>query len=180
MKLGLNKKVKIIGCSTGKSPDKGTPFFCLEFQNQEGETIEGTFFLAEKKNDGTSNSENVKKTLQTLLNAGFKRKALADLSDPKLSMEDLFGEPTDEINITVEEKSSDKGTTYASVKYFNVGYGNGLSKADHAEAKMIFKNSTFDGFLSQLKKGDKNKSTPKPTESMQAEPPAHAEDDVPF
>lgn len=180
MKLGLNKKVKIIGCSTGKSPDKGTPFFALEFQNQEGEVIEGTFFLAEKKNDGSDNNENVKKTLQTLLNAGFKRKSLADLSDPKLSMDDLFGEPADELNITVEEKTSDKGTVYPSVKYFNVGYGSGLTKADHAEAKLTFKNTSFDGFLSQLKKGDKPKYEAKPKESMQADTPDVNSDDVPF
>ena len=179
MKLGINKKVKIIGCSTGKSPDKGTPFFALEFQNLEGEVLEGTFFLAEKKQSGEDNSENVKKTLQTLLNAGYKRKALADMSDPKLKMEDLFDEPSDELNITVEEKTSDKGTTYPSVKYFNVGYGGGLSKADHAEAKLTFKNTKFDGFLSQLKKGEKPKFERK-TESMQADTPVVSDDDVPF
>lgn len=179
MKLGLNKKVKIIGCSTGKSPDKGTPFFALEFQNQEGEVIEGTFFLSDKKQNGDSNEENVKKTLQTLLNAGYKRKSLADMSDPKLKMEDLFDEPSDELNITIEEKAKTDGTSYASVKYFNVGYGNGLSKADHAESKMIFKNTKFDGFLSQLKKGEKPKYEKK-NESMQSDTPDINSDDVPF
>lgn len=179
MKLGLNKKVKIIGCSTGKSPDKGTPFFALEFQNLEGEVIEGTFFLADKKANGEDNSENVKKTLQTLLNAGYKRKSLADMSDPKLKMEDLFDEPSDELNVTIEEKTSSAGTTYASVKYFNVGYGNGLSKSDHAESKMIFKNTKFDGFLSQLKKGEKPKYEKK-TESMQSETPPVSDDEIPF
>lgn len=179
MELGLNKKVKIIGCSTGKSPDKGTPFFALEFENEKGEVLEGTFFLSEKKQNGESNEDNVKKTLQTLLNAGYKRKSLADMSDPKLKMEDLFDEPSDELNITVEEKAKSDGTTYLSVKYFNVGYGVGLSKADHAESKLIFKNTKFDGFLSQLKKGEKPKYEKK-NESMQADTLPVSDDDIPF
>ena len=168
MKIGVHKKVKIVSCYTGKSEKKGTPFFGLEFENQEGERIEHDFYLADKKSDGTDNTENVKKTLQTLLNAGYKRKSLSDMSDSKLSMEDLFGEPVDDINITIKDASytKDDGTPVekVEVQYFNVGYG-GKSKADLAESKQIFKNTKFDGFLNQLKKGDKPARTePKPKE----------------
>jgi len=185
MKLGINKKIKIIGCSTGKSSEKKTPFFALEFQNEEGEVIEGTFYLSEKNKEGKDNVKNVKKTLQTLVNAGYLRKSLTDMSDPKLKLSDLFGEPTDEINITIKDasyphKETGEMVEKQEVQYFNVGYGGGLSKADHAESKMIFKNTKFDGFLSQLKKGDRPVIPAKPKESMQADNQDFTSDDIPF
>ena len=179
MKSGVHKKIKIIGCYVGESQEKKTPFFGLEFKNEEGETIEKDFFFSADKQDYNE------KIVQQLIDAGYKGKSLADMADPKLSIADLFGEPKDELNITVKEESyldkDQNPKTRQAVQWFNVGYGGQKSKADHAGAKMIFKNSSFDGLFAKMKKeGPKPKEAKAPKESMQADVPLHSDDDVPF
>ncbi len=174
MKLGVNKNVKIISCYIGESKEKKTPFFGLEFQNDEGETIEKDFYLTEKTQE---------KNLELLIDAGYKGKSLADMADPKFSVSDLFGAPKDELSVTVIDEpytdSEGNEQTRKAVQWFNVGY-KGKTKADHQSAKLIFKNSSFDGLLSKIKKGEVKPSASKPKESMQADPPGVDESDVPF
>lgn len=173
MKLGIHKGIKIIGCYIGESQEKKTPFFGLELQNKDGDTIEKDFYLTPATQE---------KNLQMLLDAGYKGKSLSDMADSKLSIDDLFGEPKDEISVTISEESyNDKEGNPRSrniVQWFNVGFA-GKSKADHAQAKMIFKNTSFDGLFSKMKKGEPG---PKKEMKQKADEVAqHAnEDDIPF
>lgn len=173
MKPGVYKKVKIIGCYIGESQEKKTPYFGLEIQTDEG-TIEKDFYL-------TPNTQ--EKNIQILLDAGYKGKSLTDMADPKLSIDDLFGIPKDELNITVAEESYDdkegNPKTRMVVQWFNVGYGGQKSKADHAGAKMIFKNTSFDGLFAKMKKGEPGPRKEKEVKDKHIEENAHS-DDVPF
>lgn len=173
MRVGVHKNVKIVGCYVGESQEKKTPFFGLEIQTEEG-TIEKDFFL-------TSTTQ--EKSIQLLIDAGYKGKSLADMADPKLSIQDLFGESKDELNITVidEEYTAKDGTskTRQVVQWFNVGYGNQKSKADLASAKVIFKNSSFDGLFAKMKKGEPGPKQERKNNDKKIAENAQ-DDDVPF
>ncbi len=173
MKVGVHKGIKIIGCYIGESKEKKTPFFGLEFENDEGETIEKDFYLTEKTQENN---------IQLLMDAGYKGKSLADMADPKLSVSDLFGPAKDEMSVTVIEEPYTDGEgnekTRIAVQWFNVGY-KGKTKADHQTAKQIFKNSSFDGLFAKMKKGE-----PGPKKAMEEKAKNVAEnavdDEVPF
>lgn len=148
MKPGIYKNCIIVGCFTGVSKVKETPYFGLEFENQDGETIEHAFYLSEKIKD---------KNIELLINLGYKAKSIADMSNPRLKINDLFGKANDSINLTIEEETytNNEGVikTKTVVRWVNVGDRFGTPKFDHAVAVNFFKGATFDGELMLKRKG---------------------------
>lgn len=169
MKLGKNDNVKIVGCGTGQSNnEKKTPYYTIEFENQEGDSIEAIQYLTENTKD---------RVLKTLVDIGFLGKRIADLSDPKKSIKDLFGPTAEPISITVKEEQVLKDGTLQwkddaktvpkmrqVVEWINVGEGGGISKFEHSQAVSVFASLTFDAEIQSLRKkaggGSKPKSEP--------------------
>lgn len=156
MKAGIHKDVKIVGSYTGMSPEKKTPFIAIEFENEEGESMDWVAWLTPKtdEKEGTA-----KRVLTTLVEIGFIGKSLADLSDPKKKMSDLFSAETpsgETIDLVVEdetyEDSEGNEKVKQIIKWVNVGNQGGLSKFDHATAVTTFKSLSFDGDLIGIKK----------------------------
>lgn len=143
-------KAIIVGSFLGKSAEKKTPYYGLEFETSCGEFVEWVAYLT----DNTS-----KRNLETLKNVGFMGKKLTDLSNDKLSMDDLFNH-NPELTITIEheEYANKEGEikTKAVVKWVNVG-SFGAAKYDHAQALQEFAGNKYDGMLMSLL-GDVNKS----------------------
>lgn len=164
-----NYKVELVGSFSGESAEKKTPYFGLELETACGEFIDWVAYLT----DNTA-----KRNLTLLAEAGFKGKKLADLSNDKLSMEDLF-DKNNNLSITVEhEEYTDKQgeiKTKAVVKWFNTG-NFGAAKADHKQAVKIFGGTKFDGMLKELKGTIK----PKKTETKNSEATEEEDDDIPF
>lgn len=167
MKAGTHKNVKIVGCFVGESKEKNTPYYGIEFENQDGEFIEHAFYLTEKTKE---------KQTDLLLDMGFKGKQFTDMSDPKFKISDLFGQPVTPIELVIkdEEYTNKEGEikTKQVVEWVNVGNKVGLSKVDKATAVKIFSNSSLQGLLSQKRQG---RPQPEPLEQEDA-----AGDDTPF
>jgi len=174
MKAGTHKGVVIVEAFTGVSGVKNTPYYGIEFENDEGESIEYVAYLTDNTKE---------RALGTLIDLNFLGKSIADLSDTKKSMSDLFG-PTDEpISLVIEDESyQDKdGNTKIKqvVKWVNVGNKGGISKADHATAITTFKSLSFDGDLMKMKK-DGKKPAAKKAEKPKVEDSSFADSDIPF
>ena len=154
MKAGTHKNVKIVGCFTGESKEKKTPYYGIEFENQQGESIEHVFYLSEKTKE---------RNVDTLIQMGFRAKKISDLSNPKMTIPEIFGEPLDEISLVVvdEEYTNKEGEvkTKQVVQWVNVGNLGGASKVDHPTAVKIFDSSSLQGLLASKRQG---KPTPKP------------------
>ena len=147
MQAGKHKNVKIIGAFLGESKEKKTPYFGIEFQNQDGETIEHAFYLTEKTQD---------RQIETLAKMGYKGKSISDMANPKLKISDLFNAPVEPIELAVieEEYTTEDGEikTKTVVQWVNIGSKGGLSKLDHGAAMVLFQSKAFDGLLMQKRK----------------------------
>jgi hypothetical protein len=144
MKVGKNKCV-IVDMGFGQSKEKQTPFYVLDFENEEGETIQYVAYLT----DATKERQ-----LGVLADLGYQGKSLADMaSDKKVS--DLFPELEEPIFVVVEEEEyqNDKGELKkrSVAKWVNVGNKGGVNKLDHKQAVVICKSLSFDGDLAQLR-----------------------------
>ena len=178
MRIGENKKCKIIGCFVGESKEKKTPYYGIEFENQEGESIEHAFYLSDKTKE---------KNIALLIEMGFVGKSFADLANPKFTVDQLFATIQDDINVVIDEEPYQRadGTTGLKkiVKWVNVG-SIGLSKADYATAVMIAKNNSFEGLIVEFRKNKKTSRqvTMEAKEKRQeaSEPLNATSDDVPF
>lgn len=198
MRTGKHKNCKIVGSYMGEANnDKKTPYFALEFQNEQNEYIDWIVWLS----GGESAQDVIKRNLETLAKLGFKGK-LSDLADGSKKISDLFGPAHDIVIVEVEEqpvtnadgtpKLKQDGTpiTRQAVKWVNVGEG-GLTKFDHKTAVAKFAGLKFDGLLAEIKSG---LGAPKnPQQSTGATTPANgqtqaitggtqnfASDDIPF
>ena len=189
MEIGKHENVKIIGCGTGESGgDKKTPYFTLEFENQDGDSIESIHYLTEKTKA---------RNLELLAKLGFKGKRLSDLSNPKFKISDLFGEADDVVSITVKEEQiikndepqwKDEAQTVPKmrkiVEWVNVGEPAGLSKFDHEQSVAKFKELPYDADLMDIMKNRKKAAPKAKTETKKEEPKqsedTFADDDVPF
>jgi hypothetical protein len=177
MKAGIQKNVVIVGSFTGVSGVKKTPYYGIEFENEEGESIEYVAYLTELTKE---------RALGTLIELNFLGKSLADLSDTKKTMAELFGPTEEPISLTIEDEvyQDKEGNDRVKqvVKWVNVGNKGGVSKADHATAIATFKSMSFDGDLMRIKK-DGKKPAPK-KESLKKDTVAEGEninaDDLPF
>ena len=147
MKPGTHK-VKIIGCFLGLSKEKKTKYFGIEFENDEGETIEHLFYLTEATQDRNTDK---------LLELGYQSKNIVDMANPKLSIDDLFDQP-DNIELVIEEEfyQGSDGSTRSRpiVKWVNVGFS-GHEKLDLGAAINAFAGSAFDGMLMEKRSGKK-------------------------
>lgn len=145
---------KVIGCFTGESSEKKTPFYGIEFQTVNGETIYWMAYLTDTSfvKDGEETTP-AKENMKTLVKLGFKGRSIADLSDASKPIDELFND-VEGIKIVVEHEEFDKedGTTgtSAKVKYVNIGYG--PAKFDHKQAVVKFKSLGLDGELLKLQK----------------------------
>lgn len=189
METGKHENVKIIGCGTGESSEKKTPYFTVEFENDSGESIESIHYLSE-------NAKN--RSLELLAQLGFKGKRISDLSNSKLKISDLFGEPDAPISITVEEEQivkngepqwKDEAQTIPKmrklVKWVNVGDVGGISKFDYEQAVVTFKELAVDGDLMEIMKSRKKKTSSKPAAAEKpktetAKNDDFADDEIPF
>lgn len=169
-------KVRITGCFTGESAQKKTPFYGLEFTNEQGECIDHIAYLA---------GENVERNLETLLKLGYAGRSLADMSDVKKKVADLFPPIQDPIFITVEDEEYTNSEGLARVKqvvkWVNVGNA-GPARFDHKQAVVKFGGLTFDGDLARLR-GQVAKPAPAanaPASNSQAQGQQFTADDIPF
>lgn len=172
-------KVKIVGCFTGESTEKQTPYYGIEFETKEGETINWIAYLSNSNftKDGKETTL-AKENMKTLLKLGFQGRSISDLSDTSKSVNELFSD-VQEISVVVEheeytKQNGDIGTT-AKVKWVNVGYG--PQKFDHKQAVVKFKSLNLDGDLLALKKEFGVKTAKQ--ESKPVEPEFNSED-IPF
>ena len=147
MKAG-NHKVKIIGCFLGLSKEKKTKYFGIEFENDEGKTIENLFYLTEATQD---------RNMDKLLELGYQSKDIVDMANPKLSIDDLFDQP-DGIELVIEDEfyqgNDDTIRSRPIVKWVNVGFS-GHDKLDLGGAVNAFSGSAFNGILMQKRSGKK-------------------------
>ena len=144
MKTGKNKCV-IVDMGFGQSKEKQTPFYVIDFENEEGETIQHVAYLTENTKE---------RHLKTLAELGYQGKSLADMaSDKKVS--ELFPELEEPIFVVVkeEEYTTDSGDirTKKVVQWVNVGEKGGVNKLDHKQAVIVCKSLSFDGDLAQIK-----------------------------
>lgn len=157
-----NYKVEIVGCFSGESAEKKTPYFGFELETSCGEFIEWIAYLT----DNTA-----KRNLKLLAEAGFIGKKLADMSNEKLGLEELFNKnPNLTITVEHEEYADKEGEikTKAVVKWFNTGKF-GAAKADHKQAVKIFTGTKFDGMLKEMRGTIKPKAQEESTEAEGSE-----------
>lgn len=176
-------KAKVVGCFTGESSEKKTPFYGIDFEIEvEGrqESIYWIAYLTSKEftKDGKKTTL-AKENIKTLAQLGFAGRSMSDLSDTSKSISELFN-PVEGIKVAIEheEFTKDDGTTAraAKVKWVNVGYG--PSKFDHKQSVVKFKSLGLDGELMKLQK---QMGTKKPEPTQQAEPETDfTSDDIPF
>lgn len=176
-------RVKVVGCFTGESLEKKTPYFGVEFEtvSDSPQSIYWTAYLTESKFTKKDGKETTLKdeNLKTLLALGFQGRSLSDLSDENKQVSDLFLDIADPINVVIEheEYTTDDGEvkTSAKVKYVNIGYG-GPKRFDHKQAVVKFK--SVDGDLLRLKN-----NSPKPEAAPKQEEVVNTDfvaDDIPF
>lgn len=180
-----NHKVKVVGCFTGESAEKKTPYYGIEFETKDGESINWLAYLTDTSfMKGGKETTMKKENMKTLVQLGFCGRSLADLSNTEKKISELFNE-VDGINILVEhEEYTNEETgevkTAAKVKFVNVGYG--PNKFDHKQAVVKFKSLGLDGELLKLQKELGVKSTKKsePKEETESESTELSADDIPF
>ena len=144
MKLGKNKCV-VVDMGFGQSKEKQTPFYVLDFEDEEGETIQYIAYLTE----GTKERQ-----LKVLAELGYQGKSLADMASDK-PVSDLFPELEEPVYVVVEEEeyTNNEGEIKKRkiAKWVNVGDKGGVSKLDHKQAVIVCKALSFDGDLAQLR-----------------------------
>jgi hypothetical protein len=163
MKAGTYTGIQVVGCYTGESKEKKTPFFAVELMHtQSNQYIDWVVYL---KDDSPEAIERARKSMQTLKDIGFKGMRLSDLSDVSKKISDLFGAPVAEISIVVEEevimkKNENTGMEEpvldlngqpkkrGVLRWVNVG---GPSKFDHSQAVAKFNSLKFDSILAGIK-----------------------------
>ncbi|MEE4245214.1 MAG: hypothetical protein V2I33_07370 [Kangiellaceae bacterium] len=163
-----NYKVKIIGSFTGESAEKKTPYIGLELETQCGNYIDWISYMTDKTAD---------RALKTLAGAGFIGKKISDLSNEKMSMDDLFEHnPSLTAVVEHEEYTNAEGEIKqkAVVKWLNTG-DFGPAKADHAKSVQIFGGTSFDGKLKELQSKMKPKAKKASKESGEED-----DQDLPF
>lgn len=178
-------KVKIVGCFTGESGEKNTPYYGIEFETLKDEqSINWLAYLTDSKfTKDNKETTLAKENMKTLVKLGFQGRSISDLSDTSKAISDLFI-PVDGISIVVEheEFTDNQGEikTAAKVKWVNVGYG--PNKFDHKQSVVKFKSLNLDGELLKLQKelGPKKKSPAQQQVSSPAEEGDINLDDVPF
>ena len=183
MKTGNYKGMEVVGCYTGESKEKKTPFFAIEFLHKaSNQYIDWITYL---KDDTPEAIERAKKAMQTLKDIGFKGVRLSDLSDVTKKISDLFGPPVAEIEVVVEEEpimkvdeatgqqvqavdSNGNPKTRGVVKWVNVG---GSSKFDHSQAVAKFNSLKFDSILAGIKQNATSGAPqPAPGQNSAAQP----------
>lgn len=172
---GTHKVTHIAGCFLGESPEKKTPYIQLEFVTETGESIDWIAWLSTATESGVAAAN---KHIETIKKLGYKSDKISDMADPSKSVEDLFGDAEDEINIVVEMEVFDTQNGSKErpiVKWVNVGFQSGLTKFDHKQAVVKFKSLPFDGVLKKLKSGEKLPPKAKATETKAAPKSAPAE-----
>jgi len=168
-------KVQITGCFTGESSEKKTPFYGLEFANEAGDCIDHVAWMTEKT---------AERNVELLCKLGYTGKSLADMSDVKKKVSELFPAIQDPIFITVEDEeyNNAEGLTRVkqAVKWVNVG-ASGPARFDHKQAVAVFKGLTFDGDLLRMRN---QVAKPLPAAAGTAQPGAASSDysaeNVPF
>lgn len=162
MKAGSYKNIQVVGSYTGESKEKKTPFFAIEFMHvPSNQYIDWVVYL---KDDTQEAIERAKRAMQTLKDIGFKGMNLSDLSDVTKKISDIFGAPSAEIELVIEEEpimKKDESTgmevqaldslgnpkTRGVVRFVNVG---GASKFDHSQAVAKFNSLKFDSILAGI------------------------------
>lgn len=191
MQAGTHTATKVLAAYLGESPEKKTPYFEIEFELKDGTSIGWVAWLSTASENAIAAAN---RHIQTLKKLGYKRDKLSDMADEKLGIEDLFGQPEDEIKLVIEMETYEAGgetKERAIVKFVNIGYDSGLTKFDHKQAVTKFKSLPFDGTLKKLKAGEKLPPAPKKDKSEDKTPPAGSEntagagadfgaDDIPF
>jgi hypothetical protein len=184
---GSHSVRRIIAAFTGESAEKKTPYYGVEFETVDGETIFWIAYLTDSTfvKDGKETTL-AKENMKTLVKLGFAGRSLADLSDTNKDVEDLFN-VVEGIKIVVEHEEFDKedGTTgtSAKVKFVNIGYG--PAKFDHKQAVVKFKSLGLDGELLKLQKelGTNKGSSKKKDEKQEDTSGSDSDftaDDIPF
>lgn len=144
MKLGKNKCI-VTDMGFGVSKEKQTPFYVLDFENEEGESIQYIAYLT----DGTKERQ-----LGVLADLGFQGKSLADMASDK-AVTELFPELEEPIYVVVEEEeytnASGEIKQRKIAKWVNVGDRGGVNKLDHKQAVVVCKSLSFDGDLQMLR-----------------------------
>lgn len=170
-------KAKITGCFAGESGEKKTPMIGIEFELEDGRSIESVNYLTDNNKSWVTDM---------LVSLNFLGNKLADLADTSKKISDLFG-PLDEdimLVIDIEEFQGRDGTPKQKnvVKFVNVGSGAGYAKFDHKTAVAKFAGYSFDGELMAAKqRKGKPKEKKQTTETTAA--PAQANftaSDIPF
>lgn len=154
LQAGTYKVEKILSAFIGESPEKKTAYFQLEFELENGETIDWVAWLSTATEKGL---EAANRHIETLKKLGYKSDKISDMADEKKSIEDLFGAPEDEVKVVTEVETYGEHGQHerAIVKFVNVGEVSGLTKFDHKQAVAKFKSLPFDGTLKKLKSGEK-------------------------
>lgn len=146
MEAGNHLNVKLIDAGLGESPEKKTPFIKVVFQNQENESITHYLWLSDAARD---------RAIDTVIKLGFMGKKLSDLANSALTVDDLFGEPADRIDLVVEkeEYTNNDGEIKSRtvVKWVNIGSG-GMPEFNHEKAKSVFDGEVFDGLLREKRR----------------------------
>ena len=159
-------KAKIIGCFTGESKEKKTPYYGLEFELEDNQTIDFVAYLTENTYE---------RQIQTLIDVGYVGKKMASLSNPELTIEDMFND-VGPISLVIEheEYTTDKGEIKkkAVIKWVNMS--GGPAKFDYEQSVKTFKGLSFDGHLMRMNKGAKK------VEPKALVPEVIEDDDIPF
>lgn len=155
LQSGNYKVQSITDCFIGESSEKKTPFFCLNFKLENGETIPWQVYLsAEFKSD--AHRKMAIQNMETLAKLGFKGNHISDLAEGSVS--DLFDQIEDEIFVVIEMESYEtkdgQQKERPRVKFVNVGAG-GFTKMDKKQAAVVLKSMSYDAFLTTAKTGIK-------------------------
>lgn len=144
MKLGKNK-CTIIGMGVGESKEKQTPYYFLEFMNEDGETITHIAYLTEATK---------KRNFELLIQLGFNGKDLTDLASEK-HVDEVFIKINDPIYVIVENEGYTTQTGEQKLrkiaKYVNVGERQGVPKVDKTKAQIISTTINAAGELAQAR-----------------------------
>lgn len=154
LQAGTYKVEKILSAYLGESPEKKTAYYQLEFQLENGTTIDFIAWLSTATEKGLAAAN---RHIETLKKLGYKSDKLSDMADEKKGIEDLFGPAEDEIKIVTEVETYGEHGQHerAIVKFVNVGEQSSLTKFDHKQAVVKFKSLPFDSTLKKLKSGEK-------------------------
>ena len=146
MEAGNHLGVKLIDVGLGESPEKKTPFIKVVFENEQKEKITHYLWLSDATRD---------RSIDTLIKLGFMGKKFSDLANSNLTVDDLFGEPANRIDLVVEKEEytleSGEIKSRSVVKWINIGSG-GMPEFDHEKAKSVFDGEVFDGLLRERRR----------------------------